>query len=295
MNTHPEVAVFLLGKDYHLGDLLWLTAVIRAYRERRAPSGIAVACPDRQISRILEHNPLIDCLAYGDRAVSLHSVRRELPGPLRVHDLRIIPLGVEMVRQWRRRLPWHYYTDLWLLPRGQWLASFLGLGTLESTRPVLQLVDEDRRAAARLAGPYVILAPHIGQYSVPVAGPIWQRVKGWPATHWVRLARLIRLEGYTPITLAGRGQTAIPGTTPVIGLPIRQAAAVIERASALVSGESGLWFIAAALGTPFAIVPWWLPRSVDWAAPAQVPYRLVYRDAASVNDVLEQVRELVTR
>jgi ADP-heptose:LPS heptosyltransferase len=198
-----------------------------------------------------------------------------------------------MVRQWQRRAPWRYYPDLWLQPRGQWLATFLGLGALESTRPVLCLSEADRHAAGRLSRPYAVLAPHIGQYSMPVVGTMWRRIKEWPWERWMRLARLLRLEGYTPITLAGTGQTAIPGTIPLIGLPIRQAAGVIERAAVLVSGESGLWFIAAALRTPFAIVPWWLPRSIDWAAPAQVPYRLVYRDEASVNYVLEQVRELV--
>ena len=56
--------------------------------------------------------------------------------------------------------------------------------------------------------------------------------------------------------------------------------------------ESGLWFIAAGLCTPFIIVPWWLPRSVDWAAPMQVPHRLIYRGEDSVEEVLEQFHQL---
>jgi hypothetical protein len=59
--------------------------------------------------------------------------------------------------------------------------------------------------------------------------------------------------------------------------------------------ESGLWYIAAVLGTPVIIVPWWLPRSINWMVPMGVPHRLIYRDQASVRHVLSQLRELVER
>lgn len=292
MSTHPKVSVFLLGKDYHLGDLLWLTAVLRAYRTQRVPAAVLVVCPDRPISRILEHNPLIDDLRFGEPSAVLDAIRTQYPAPLQVHDLRVAPLGMAMVRQWRRRLPWLYYRDLWLEPRGQWLATFLGLGRLGNGRPVLALTEADRIETRRVRHPYAVLAPNIGHYSVPLTAAFWRRLKGWPAERWERLACHLRTEGYEPITLAGAGQPPVAGTRALIGLPIRTAAGVIEGADVLVTGESGLWFVAAAVGTPFVIVPWWLPRSVDWAAPAQVPYRLVYRDTASVSTVLEHVREI---
>jgi ADP-heptose:LPS heptosyltransferase len=75
----------------------------------------------------------------------------------------------------------------------------------------------------------------------------------------------------------------------MIGLPIRQAAAVIERAEALITVESGMWYVAAALHTPLLIVPWWLPRSVDWVAPMGVPYSLLPRSEASVEVVLSRL------
>jgi ADP-heptose:LPS heptosyltransferase len=68
---------------------------------------------------------------------------------------------------------------------------------------------------------------------------------------------------------------------------------VIERAHALITVESGLWYLAAALDTPLVIVPWWLPRSVDWVAPMGVPYRLINRQEATVNRVLAQVRAVI--
>jgi hypothetical protein len=67
---------------------------------------------------------------------------------------------------------------------------------------------------------------------------------------------------------------------------------VTEQAAALITVESGLWFVAAALGRPIIIVPWWLPRSINWVAPMGVPHRLIYRDQASVHHVLSQFRDL---
>jgi hypothetical protein len=291
MSTDQEACVFLLGKDYHLGDLLWFTAVLDAYRRQRRPRSVSVVCPDRPISRILERNPLIDHLCLGELPPVWEHVGTRCGGR-RVHDLRVLPLAMSMLRQWRRRRPWLYYRDLWLEPRGQWLATFLGLGKLVYAPPVLELGADDRSASTSLLRPYVVLAPHIGQYSLPLAGAVWRRIKGWPEARWARLARYLRTDGFEPVTLAAPGQTPIDGTHPLIGLPIRKAAGVIEGAAALITGESGLWFVAAATATPFVIVPWWLPRSVDWAAPTGVPYRLIYRDSASVSTVLENVRDI---
>jgi hypothetical protein len=307
MTTPFSTHLFLLGKDYHLGDLLWFTAVLAEYRRQIQPDHVLVGCPHRPISRILEHNPLIDEILYGRGS----SVRRAAQGrfgkKLMLHDLRILPIAVTMIRRWRHRLPW-LYRDLWLQERGQWLATFLGLSGLHQFRPVLRLVEEDRAAARTLSSGYpacsstppagvsplgiVLLAPHTGQYTLPMMGAFWRKMKGWPPGHWVTLANQLRTEGYEPVTLAASGQTTVPGTRGVIGLPIRQVAGVIERAAALITVESGLWFIAAALHTPFIIVPWWLPRSINWAAPMQVPHRLIYRDGNSVDEVLAQFRRL---
>jgi ADP-heptose:LPS heptosyltransferase len=97
------------------------------------------------------------------------------------------------------------------------------------------------------------------------------------------------------MTLGAAGQEAIPGTTPLTGHPIRQVAGVIERAAALVTVESGLWFIAAGLATPFVITPWWLPRTVDWAAPMQTPHRLIDRDDDAADAVVSYLREMDVR
>jgi hypothetical protein len=296
MTAQSSVHLFILGKDYHLGDLLWFTAVLAAYRRQVRPGRVLVGVPDRPISRILGHNLLIDDLLYGEGAALRARARAEAAGaPLIVRDLRVLPMAISLVRQWRRRLPWLYYADLWMQPRGQWLATFLGLGVLRDYRPELRLVEEDRAVARRLPSPYVVLAPHVGTYTLSLLISFWRRVKGWPAERWSMLARQLRQEGYHVVTLAAAAQRPVPGTIGLIGLPIRQVAGVIERAAALVTVESGLWFVAAALETPVIITPWWLPRSVDWAAPMNIPHRLVYRGEDSVDEVLAHIRQMDSR
>ncbi len=294
MGTRDATHFFILGKDYHLGDLLWFTAVLAAYRRHARPARVRIACPDRPISRILERHPLIDdLLLYGEDG---HLPRAARSGDVVVvHDLRPLPIALSMLREWRYRCPWLYLRDLWLDERGQWLATFLRLGRLRDVRPVLRLDEDDRVTARSLPVPYVVLAPHTGHYALPLLGLFWRRVKGWREAGWGDVAEALRAAGYEPITLAAAGQAPIPGTRALTGLPIRRVAGVIEGAAALVSVESGLWYIAAALGRPFIIVPWWLPRSIDWTASMGVRRRLIYRDQASIRYVLSQVRDLLAQ
>lgn len=294
--SRPAAHLFILGRDYHLGDLLWFTAVLAVYREQVCPERVFVACPARAISQILERHPLIDeLILYSESCPIPDAVRaRSVPvGRLVVHDLRPFPIAVAMLRRWRERLPWLYLRDLWLEQRGQWLATFLHLGQVRRARPVLRLDARDRAEACRLRAPYALLAPHTGQYTLPLLERVWRGVKGWDEENWAAVADALKREGYEPVTLAAAGQAPIPGTRAAIGLPIRQVAGVIERASILISVESGLWYVAAALGRPFVIVPWWLPRRIDWTASLETPHRLMYRNEASVAHVLSQIRELL--
>lgn len=284
--------LFLIGRDYHLGDLLWLTAVLAEYRRQVQPGCLLLGLPDRPISDILDRNPVIDEMMRGASDDILTVARHRFGHDLVLHDLRMLPIALAMIRDWRHHLPPLYYRDLWLEDRGQWLATFLHLGPLREIRPVLALDDDDYEVARALPGRAVVLAPHVGRYTLPLLDTLWSRIKGWPAERWIELAARLRREGFVPVTMGAADQAAIPGTEPLLGLPIRQAAGVIDRAEALVSVESGLWFVAAALATPFLIVPWWLPRSVDWPARMGVPYRLAHRGDASVEAVFTHVREL---
>lgn len=285
--------MFLLGEDYHLGDLLWLTAVLAEYRRQYSPERLLVGLPDRPVSRILERNPLIDELRYGEAGPLLRAARAAFGRQLFVRDLRPLALARAMLRDWRHYWPWLYYRDLWLAARGQWLATFLHLGRLSSSRPIMPLGADDRAAAHVLAAPYIVLAPHIGRYRLPGAGALWRRLKDWGDDHWCELAARLRAAGYTPVTLAAADQAPVAGSESLLGLPIRQAAGVIAGAAALVSVESGLWYLAAATGTPFVIVPWWLPRSVDWAAAMQTPHRLLRRRDAAVGMVVANLDTLI--
>jgi hypothetical protein len=220
-------------------------------------------------------------------------VTDEFANNLVVEDLRMFPVAVGMVRAWRHRLPWLYYRDLWVQPRGQWLATFLGLGTLSHYKPDIKLSQEDCDALPALPPRYILFAPHTGSYSLPAMAYLWRKIKGWDVQAWEALARLFEQEGYSVFTVGARNQSVIPGTRPLLGLPIRQAAALIDGATALVTGESGLWFVAAAVSTPFVIVPWWLPASIDWPAVMGVRYRRVSKKRASPARVHAVVQELL--
>lgn len=293
LTTLGPPTLFLLGNDYHLGDLLWLTPVLAEYARQRNPGSLIVGCPDRDLSRILENAPPIDRIIYGSPHVILHRLRTEFGSELDVHDLRMVPVAIRMLQEWRYHLPWLYYWDLWVQPRGQWLSTFLHLGTLTRFRPEMRLVPEDREGLPDLPSPYVLLAPHTGSYSLPGFEYLWRRIKGWETDSWMALASLFEQQGYAVVTVGARDQAPIPGTIPLLGQPIRKAAAVIEAAAALVTGESGLWFVAAAMRTPFVIVPWWLPRSIDWPKPMGIPYRLVRRNEAIPARVFGIVQELL--
>ncbi len=285
--------LFIVGADYHLGDLLWFTAVLATFRDAVKPAHVQVALPDRAISHILEGHPLIDDLILYEPKPWGAVVPPTDAARLVVHDLRPLPIAFAMLSQWQHRRPWLYGRDLWLEPRGQWLATYLRLGPMERTRPLLRVKEADRAAASGLPQRYVLLAPHIGAFRLPLLDRLWKRVKGWPSERWQELASRLRAAGYEPITLGAAGQPAVEGTRGLIGLPLRQVVGVVERASALVTVESGLWYIAAALARPVVIVPWWLPLGIDWVAPMRVPHRLVRHSEATVDTVMRRLGEVL--
>jgi len=118
--------------------------------------------------------------------------------------------------------------------------------------PQLRPTPEDEEAAARLIeGPFVAIAP----------GSIWGS-KRWP--YYAELAR--QLAGHVPVVVVGgqhvvglgeeiqRAATGGDGRQRVVNacgkLTLRQSAALIGRASALVTNDSAPLHLATAMGTP---------------------------------------------
>src|SRR6266516_7994500 len=95
--TRPSAHLFLLGTDYHLGDLLWFTAVLAEYRRQIRPEYLLVGYPNPQLGRILEHNPLIDELLYDAARDVLVTVRARFGDALVLHDLRDVPIALAML------------------------------------------------------------------------------------------------------------------------------------------------------------------------------------------------------
>jgi len=290
--------LFVFGREHHLGDLVAGTTTIRAYRVLHHPSRVAVLAPDRAYSRILERDPDIDDLLYAGDA--------ELSDPQLKHGLSLPPADVVLDLSAR--------SVLWLLhhrgplsrrlgllhtallgTRGRIMAEAAGVPWPVDDRPVIALRAEDRGVAAQIPRPYVVLAPYVGRFHNRLMQALWQALKAWPMDRWQRLAALLRTDGYTVVTLGAGGEEAIPGTVPVIGRPIAEAAGVVERAAALITVESGLWYLACALGVPFVVVPYWPPRHADWIPAAAPPHRLLRRSTATPAAVVAAVQQIAAK
>jgi hypothetical protein len=251
--------LFVFGHEHHLGDLVAGTTTIRAYRALRRPSRVAVVTPDRAYSRILERDPDIDDLLYvGDADLTdLQSKGSPVLPPADV----VLDLSARSV-MWLLRHRGPLSRRLRLLhtallgTRGRVMAEAAGVPWPLDDRPIINLHTGDRAVAAQIPRPYVVLAPYAGRFHNRLAQALWQALKAWPMDRWRRLATLLRAGGYTVVTLGAEGEEAIPDTVAVIGQPIARAAGVVEGATALITVESGLWYLACALDVPFVVVPY---------------------------------------
>jgi ADP-heptose:LPS heptosyltransferase len=118
-------------------------------------------------------------------------------------------------------------------------------------------VEDKLRAAGIAAGRgYAVLNPNAGDLALE---------RRWPAGHFAALARALACDDGVPVVLVGapsevgyvRGIAALTGTVPAGHLvdlsgsiEVGELAALLERARALVTNDSGPMHVAAALGTP---------------------------------------------
>lgn len=92
---------------------------------------------------------------------------------------------------------------------------------------------------------YVVLGPNLKAGASPN--------KQWGHERWELLSRMIAAIGLKPITIGATGQKRLTGSNHV-ETTIRQAAALIERARAVVTNEGALHHIASAVGTPAVVI-----------------------------------------
>jgi lipopolysaccharide heptosyltransferase I len=135
-----------------------------------------------------------------------------------------------------------------------WLAECLGL---EKGAPVFNL-PASPEAEARIAGHLRAHAQPGRPIAIVVPGTMWE-TKHWRPEGFAGVARGLAEMGYAPVLIGSKGEQALnrmiaeeaPGTTDFTGqTSLADAVALIRRAAVVVTNDSGLMHIAAALGRP---------------------------------------------
>jgi heptosyltransferase-2 len=257
-----------------IGDILLITPLLRAIRARYRGARIAVLTKEQYVP-LLSHNPHVSEVLgvapeEGFRAVAerIHSVRYthllDLHGNLRSHALRRLAPG-----------PWRSYAKRWLerailitIKRdiyGAWLPiaeryfeAAAELDVQPDGEPPDFFIGEeaDKRAGDGLSSlglgrdrPIVAMAPGAAHAT-----------KRWPAEYWVDLIRRITPTGADVVVLGGpddaelasriaeRAGANVASLAGALGL--QETGAVIRRAEALISGDTGVMHMATGVGTP---------------------------------------------
>jgi lipopolysaccharide heptosyltransferase II len=267
----PDVLVVRFSA---IGDILLTTPLLRAIRTRHPGARIAVLTKEQYVP-LLSHNPHVSevlSIAPGEgiRAVAervrgvSYSHLLDLHGNLRSHALRRLAPG-----RWRtypkRRLARAvligtkrdiYGAEVPVAER--YFEAARVLEVKPDGGPPDFFLDEgaDRRAAERLeaAGlgrdrPIVAMAPGAAHAT-----------KRWPVEHWLELVRRIGDTGADIAVLGGpddmevaeaiahRAGANVASFAGALGL--QETGAVIRRAEALVSGDTGVMHMATGVGTP---------------------------------------------
>ncbi len=242
-----------------------------------------------------------------------------------IHDLIESCSARRVVTQlWRDARPDEPIASLFL--RRLWEECLIGRPVGDG-RPRLHLGSVDRTSArdawARLdldPRHTVILNPHSGQ-----------QIKRWALASFVELGRLIRADGLDIVILEGNVAfdaawigNRVPGSRILPRLPLRTTAACLEPIACLVSGDTGLAHVAAAVDTPVVTLygPTWAGRygvpapsknvQTPYACPELNPMNFTLQrcwpedrcvipgkrsccDDVDVSTVLQAVRETVAR
>jgi lipopolysaccharide heptosyltransferase II len=135
-----------------------------------------------------------------------------------------------------------------------WVCNLLGC---EKTPPVFNL-PASPEAEARIAGHLKLHAQPGRPIAILVPGTMWE-TKHWRAEGFAGVARGLAALGFAPVLIGSKGEQALnrsireqaPGTTDFTGqTSLADAVALIRRATVVVTNDSGLMHIAAALGKP---------------------------------------------
>ena len=257
-----------------IGDILLITPLLRAIRHTH-PGARVTVLTKREYVPLLSHNPHVHRVIGMPPGRSLLSVAAELRGDrythlLDLHDnLRSRALRVLVPGRWRsypkhrlarallirakrnryrdrRPVAERYFSsarELWVTPDGAPPEFFLG-------------PEADEEVTGWLASVGLDSEPNI----IAVAPGAAHATKRWPLEHWRLLIDKQVKDGFSVVVVGGPGDAAL-GTALADGgrgrvvssagiFGLQATGALLQRARALVSGDTGVMHMASAVGTP---------------------------------------------
>lgn len=233
--THPLAAVDVLtfapGGELLVGD----PRVHQVYFARRARGEESPEIVRQDVQEVLAIHPY-DLVVSDTRHSGIHDL------------IEASPAGRKVTQLWSGTHPEEPIPRLFLRRlREEGLID----PQLEDLPTRLYLSDDERRAA-RSVWSSLNVAPRKAVVLHPHAGAA---VKCWPPASFISLGRRLAADGWAVVVLAGdqprlawQIANAIPDACFLPKLALRVTAACLEEAALLVSGDSGLAHLAAAVG-----------------------------------------------
>ena len=264
----------LLVRFSAIGDILLLTPLVRALR-RKYPDARLTVVTRAGFAPLLERNPRISEVIGWDPLTSMADLGRRLRGLEFTHRLDLHDSVRSRMLRWHTGGAWttypkhrlaraaliHTHRDLYrdrrpvaeryfdaagaleVTPDGGSLEMFLSRTDLEAAEGFLAA-----RGLAR-SRQLIAVAPGAAHFT-----------KRWPTHHWIALVRRLVEAGNDVIVLGGPQDLAIGEAVAAAGgefaasaagaFDLPGSAALLKRTRALVSGDTGLMHLAAAVETP---------------------------------------------
>jgi ADP-heptose:LPS heptosyltransferase len=242
MSEEPRI---LLVRFSSLGDIVLTTPLLRAIRRKHPRAHVTFATKHRYAS-LIETNPNISSVAVLAPGESIVAFGRRLAGPSYDH---LLDLHGNLRTFMLRRLlagRWHRCNARRIERR---LLTWVGIRTGSLSIPV---ADRYFEAALDLGvtadgGPAEL-------FTTPRDEPgARHATKRWPPSYWRALARAVRDRGIQVVGLGlphERDLLAGPSAIEAYGLPLRVMVALCRGAKAVVSSDSGVLHVAAAVSRP---------------------------------------------
>jgi heptosyltransferase-2 len=257
-----------------IGDILLTTPLLRALRARHPGARISVLTK-RQYIPLLADNPHVDEVFGISRSTPLPALAGQirgirythlldLHGSLRTRALRILAPGPwsgyskrRLAREVLIRGKRNIYPDDVPVPERYFEAAAELDVRPDGGPPEFFLSPAaEERAATWLA------QAGIGQQRplIAIAPGAAHATKRWPVPQWVTLARKVIGTGADLVILGGVDDSALAGelvarlgahaASAAGALALQETGAVIKRAAALISGDTGVMHMATGVGTP---------------------------------------------